>query len=176
MPEYEFTLVIDGPLHDEATINALFDAGCDDATFGSISNIGFGDFAREASTLGVAVVSAISNVESVSGLTVRRVEPDDLVTIPDIAQRLERTPESVRLLANGERGGGTFPPPISHFRSRHRLWRWSDVASWAGLTDDEALVNAAWLVAVNALLELRMVQGSVDQTLLKELQNALAAA
>ena len=49
MPEYEFTLVIDEPLEDEDTVNALFDAGCDDATFGSIGKTGFGDFAREAS-------------------------------------------------------------------------------------------------------------------------------
>jgi len=175
MPEFEFTLVIDGPLDDEAAINALFDAGCDDATFGSISNAGFGDFAREAPTLGLAVISAISNVESVRDLTVRRVEPDDLVTIPEIAERLGRTPESIRLLANGERGGGTFPPPISHLRTRHRLWRWIDVAIWAGHADDEEIANAAWLVAVNALLELRTVKGWVDQLLLKELQDTLAA-
>jgi hypothetical protein len=175
MPEYEFTLVIDGSLDDENTIDALFEAGCDDATFGSISNTGFGDFAREAATFALAVISAVSNVESVDGLTVRRVEPDDLVTIPEIAERLDRSAESIRLLANGERGGGTFPPPISHLRTRHRLWRWIDVATWAGLADEEAIANAAWLVAVNALLELRAVRGWVDQVLIKELQNTLAA-
>lgn len=175
MVEYEFTLVINGPLEDENTVNALFDAGCDDATFGSIGNTGFGDFAREAPSLGQAVISAISAVESVSGLTVRRVEPDDLVTIPEIAERLNRSPESIRLLANGERGGGSFPPPISHLRTRHRLWRWTDVASWAGLADEETIANAAWLVAANALLELRTVRGWVDQGLITELQNTLAA-
>ena len=175
MAEYEFTLVIDGPLDDEDTINALFDAGCDDATFGSISNTGFGDFAREASSLGLAVISAIANVESVPGLRVRRVEPDDLVTIPEIAERLGRTPESIRLLANGERGGGTFPAPVSHLRTRSRLWRWSDIVAWAELGDEETVEQAALFVAVNALLELRMVSGWVDQLLLKELQNTLAA-
>ena len=149
--------------------------GADDATFGSISNTGFGDFAREASTLGLAVISAIANVESVPGLRVRRVEPDDLVTIPEIAERLGRTPESIRLLANGERGGGTFPAPVSHLRTRSRLWRWSDIVGWAELADEETVEQAALFVAVNALLELRMVSGWVDQLLLKELQNTLTA-
>ena len=117
MPEYEFTLIIDGDLTDEDTVEALFDAGCDDATIGGTNNIGTADFAREARSLADAIVTAIAAVESVPGLRVRRLEPDDLVTIPDIAERLGRTSESVRLLANGERGGGGGGAP-SQPRSR----------------------------------------------------------
>ena len=66
-----------------------------------------------------------------------------------------RTRESVRLLAAGERGGGDFPAPVSHLRSRNRLWRWSDVAAWAGVRGDQDSENAQLLAAMNTALELR---------------------
>jgi len=94
-------------------------------------------------------------VEAVPGLRVLRVEPDDLVTAAEIAQRLGRTRESVRLLISGERGDRTFPPPISHLRTRHRLWRWSDVAAWSGRATPEEAAQAGALAAVNAALDLR---------------------
>ena len=172
MPEYEFTLIIDGDLTDEDTVEALFEAGCDDATIGGINNIGTADFAREARSLADAIVTAIAAVESVPGLRVRRLEPDDLVTIPDIAERLGRTAESVRLLANGERGGGTFPAPISHLVTKHRMWRWSDVAAWAGQLDAEHVHNARLIAATNAMLELRQIH-ETDPDLLKDLRALL---
>jgi hypothetical protein len=57
--EYQFTLMIDGDLDADATIDALFEAGCDEATLGTVDGVGYGDFVREASTLGEAVRSAI---------------------------------------------------------------------------------------------------------------------
>lgn len=153
MGEYEFSLAIEGLGDNESGFDELYAVGCDDATFGSIDSAGYGEFSRQAESLFDAVLSAISDVESVAGLRVLRVEPDDLVTMSDIATRLGRTRESVRLLIVGKRGGGGFPPPISHLRSRSRLWRWSDVACWAGETD--AADDAAIIAAVNAALELR---------------------
>ena len=96
MGEHQFTLVISGDLEADATTDALFDAGCDDATFGTVDQVGYADFIREAPTLGEAVRSAIRQVESVSGLRVTRIEPDDLVTMTEIAERLGRSRESVR--------------------------------------------------------------------------------
>ena len=155
MAEYEFTLVIHGSVEDDEVINALFERGCGDATFGTIDGVGYAEFHREAGTHGDAVFSAIKAVESVPGLTVLRVEPDDLVTLSEIAQRLGRTRESVRLLAAGERGGGEFPAPVSHLRTRSRLWRWSDVVAWAGVRGAQKLEEAQLLAAMNAALELR---------------------
>lgn len=74
MPEYEFTLVIQGDLDDSA-VEALFEAGCDDATLGEVDGVGYADFIREAPSFGDAVLSAIEQVASVAGLTVLRVEP-----------------------------------------------------------------------------------------------------
>jgi hypothetical protein len=155
MSEFEFTLVIDGDLEDEAVLDKLFEAGCDDATFGVIDGIGYGDFHREARSFIKALVSAIKAVEGPGGLKVLHVEPDDVVTMADIAHRLDKSREYVRLLVAGRKGRGGFPPPISHLRGRSRLWRWSDVATWAGMLDEEAQEQAQFIAAVNALLELR---------------------
>lgn len=108
MQEREFTLVFHGEL-DAAALDALFEVGCDDATVGDVDGVGYADFIREAESFDDAIRSAISQVESVPGLTVTRVEPDDLVTLSEIAQRLGRSRESVRLLAAGERGLGGLP-------------------------------------------------------------------
>lgn len=155
MSEYEFVLVIDGPVDEEAVIEALYEVGCSDATFGSVDGVGLGEFIREAPSFSAAVMSAIRDVESVSALHVARVEPDDLVTLSEIAERLGRTRESVRLLVAGERGKGDFPPPVSHSRARSRLWRWSDVAEWASAVSDEERERARFVAALNAALELR---------------------
>jgi len=156
--EYEFVLVIDGTVDDDEVIDRLYEAGCADATFGSVDGVGFGEFAREAGSFADAVSSAIRHVESVDGLEVRRVEPDDLVTMSEIAERLGRTRESVRLIAAGDRGKGDFPAPVSHLRSRFRLWRWSDVASWAQVTSAEERDRARFVAVLNAGLEMRRIK------------------
>ncbi len=154
MPEYSFTVVIDGDV--DARLNDLFDAGCDDATFGAVDGVHYGDFDRTAPTFSQAITSALTAIESVEGLRIIRVEPDDLVTAADIAERLGRTRESVRLLIAGARGPGGFPAPVWRLRTRNRLWRWSDVAAWAKL-DTTLEANARLVAAVNAALELRRV-------------------
>lgn len=155
----EFTLVIDGlDLDDDDQGDALFDAGCDDATFGAVDGQGYASFHREAGSLTEAVITAISDVESVPGLQVVHGEPDELVTAAEIADRLGKSKEYIRLLANGERGGGAFPTPVSHMRTRNRLWRWCQVAAWAGMLPPEAIHDAYVLAAVNAMLDLRRLQ------------------
>lgn len=75
--------------------------------------MGYGDFHREAGSFTEAVLSAIHAVECVPGLRVLHVEPDELVTASEIADRLKLSKEYVRLLANGERGGGAFPRSLT---------------------------------------------------------------
>ena len=159
-PEHEFTLVLQGSeMLDPANLDAWFEAGCDDATFGEIDGVGYADVAREAATAADAILSAIQQIESaVPSVRVIRVEPDDLVTASDIGGRLGRTRESVRLLIAGERGPGGFPPPVSHLKARGRLWRWGEVARWAreelgaDLPDQDA---AIFVAALNDALDLR---------------------
>lgn len=152
---HEFTLIVQGlDLDDDAQGDALFER-CDDATFGDIDGVGYGDFHREADNLTEAVLGAIRDVESIPGLRVVHAEPDTLVTATEIAERLECSKEYVRLLAKGERGS-KFPAPVSHVRGRNRLWRWADVAAWDGRAEEAR--DAYALAAINALLALRVVR------------------
>ena len=82
MEVYEFTLYLTGPdIMDDVVLGALFEAGCDDATFGTSNGRQQAFFAREAPTFGDAVGSAIRTVEStVPGLMVVQVARDNAVT------------------------------------------------------------------------------------------------
>jgi hypothetical protein len=130
MTEYGFTLIVEGKL-DLDVVEALFEAGCSDMTFqGDEAGPATADVHREAENLVDAVLSAIRDIERVPSLRVVEVERQDLVGLADIAWRLNRTAESVRLLATGRRGPGGFPAPAIR-RRRGQLWRWAEVAEWA---------------------------------------------
>ncbi len=165
MTVHQFTLIVEGPdLQDAAHVDALFAAGCDDATVGRIGTTQYLDFDRRAETLSVAVSEATEAVETaVPGARVVHVEPDDLVTMSEIGQRTGRTRESVRLLIKGERGPGQFPAPATHFKSRNAMWGWQEVAAWfAEVLGDEAVeadaADCQFLAAFNAGLKLRRAE------------------
>jgi hypothetical protein len=132
MKTHEFTLVLSGIDEISTEIeDALHEAGCDDALLGVRSGVPFLDFDREAEDFGAAVLSAIRDVgASGTGLRVVRVEPDDLVNASEIARRLGRTRESVRLLIAGARGPGGFPPPVSNLKGTSPIRSWAAVAEW----------------------------------------------
>jgi hypothetical protein len=153
--EHIFTLIIEGLIDDADVVDALFQAGCDDATFGSIDGAGFGDFHRRARSFLQAASTAIRQVDSVPGLQVVRMESEDLVTMAEIARRLHRSRESIRLLAADARGRGDFPPPVARIRSRSPLWRWVDVATWAEGALGRADPDAGLIASINAALEIR---------------------
>ena len=73
MPIHQFTLIVAGPdLQDEPFIDALFEAGCDDATVARIDGVQYIDFDREAESLDEAIISAVRDVEQVEGVRVTR--------------------------------------------------------------------------------------------------------
>ncbi|MCY4600761.1 MAG: hypothetical protein OXF27_12685 [Acidobacteria bacterium] len=172
MPLHHFTLIVDGPdLQDDAYIDMLFEAGCDDGTVGRTDGIQYIDFDRDAPSFDEAILSAVTDVERVAGAEVVRVADAGLVSMTDIAARIGRTRESVRLLVTGGRGPGGFPPPVTDPRGRYRLWRWSDVANWlttqlgeGTLPDDRAATT------VNASLELRRQRRKLTPTSRKTLR------
>ena len=65
MALFRFTLTIEGAdiLTDDG-IDALCEAGCDDATFGVSGGVQTGEFDREATDFAEAVASAIKAVEA----------------------------------------------------------------------------------------------------------------
>lgn len=158
MTTYNFTLFFEGPdLEDH--LDALFDAGCDDALFGLRSGQQFAEFDRDAASFGDAVLEALRTLEAtVPGLLVTRVEPDDLITQSRIAERAGRSRESIRLLIAGKRGPGDFPEPVGSIDSKTRIWRWSEVAEWFELEYGErvALAGAPLFTrTLNGVLEVR---------------------
>ena len=155
MAEHNFTLTIQGTYSD-AVLDALFEAGCDDATISHKGELIFAEFDREADSLLDAVLTAIADVESVAGLAALHVAPDDLVWASEIAERLGRTRQSVDLLIKGHRGPGGFPAPASH-ATRNPLWRWSDVEAWFERYDGRPAdaERSAVLGAINGALQAR---------------------
>lgn len=72
--KYNFTLETSGrSVLDDEVIDALFEAGCDDAGIGRFLGVDCLDFTREARSYCEAVRSAIEDVQSVPGVRVTRV-------------------------------------------------------------------------------------------------------
>ena len=84
---FSFTLLLEGPsVFEPDVLQALLEAGCDDALFGERNGVQYADFERDAGTYVDAVTSAIRDVESsVRGLSVTRLEPEEQVGVDDIA-------------------------------------------------------------------------------------------
>lgn len=158
MSTFQFTLIVDGPdLQDQPLIDSLFEAGCDDATIGCSDGVQYVDFDREADVFGDAILSAVDDLETIEGVEVVRVADAGLVSVADMAVRVGRTRESVRLLVSGARGPGGFPKPVTGPRSRYRLWRWSEAARWFKecLGHFPAVADDRYAAMCNAALELR---------------------
>jgi hypothetical protein len=171
--EYEFTLILSGvPELTREVLDAFYEAGCDDALIGMRDGVAYAEFCREADSFRGAVLSAIRDVESADvGAKVEHVEPDELVTMSEIARRLDITREGVRKRVSGERGPGNFPPPVGSLTKRSPLWRWTDVVQWhrtrfgsqtegcevASVLRDEADAanRGPQVVVLNAALDLR---------------------
>jgi hypothetical protein len=152
--KFGFKFILD-PLPDEDEVfDALYEAGCGDGSFGWVDEVAHVDFHREADTFLEAVSTAIRDVESVPPIHVVRIESEDLLTIADIARRLGRTRESVRLLVEGKRGKGGFPQP-EFGTGKWRFWRWAEVLAWLDDVPETELERARVIDAVNAALELR---------------------
>jgi predicted DNA-binding transcriptional regulator AlpA len=161
MKTYTFTLLLSGATKLQKDLeDRFFESGCDDALLSFRDGVFYIDFDREAESMQEAILSAILDVERVdTGIRVIRVEPDDLVTASEIAERTGRSRESIRLLAAGKRGQGGFPPPLRGMKSRTRLWRWAEVASWLaereGDLAESSVEEANTIAAINGALELR---------------------
>lgn len=158
---HAFTLFVEGlDVSSDTHIEALHEAGCDDATFGVRDGAAYAIVDREAESFSDALRGAISDIlRALPQARIVRIEPDDLVTMATIARRCRRTRESIRLLANEGRGPGGFPPPVAYVDERTRLWHWPDVACWLNRHQKARIeidTEAADLVAaMNAAFDLR---------------------
>jgi hypothetical protein len=158
MREYDFALVLDGPTELTPQVeDALFEAGCDDATFSVRYGRLFAEFSRSAPSLKDAILSAIRDIHGAAvGATVFQVDECDLVTQADIARRMGRTRQMVHQYITGQRGPGTFPPPSCHLAEGAPLWPWCEVSQWLAQHDlirPEEGRDAEAVAAINSRLD-----------------------
>ena len=74
MATHQFTIVVNRvDLQSDAGANALFVAGCDDATAARVNGVQYVDFDREAVTLDEAIRSALTDLRRVDGVKVVRI-------------------------------------------------------------------------------------------------------
>ncbi len=172
---HNFTLALGASELTPDLEDALFEAGCDDATPSQSGRAVFLEFDRDAPSLREAILSAIEQVR-LAGCAVRRVVTEDLVNAAQIAERLARSRESVRLLINGERGPGGFPAPEHHVGGRP-LWSWGEVARWlresrvAEVEADDG--SGSLLDAINSALGLARAEGSLTDSGVRRISGLL---
>ncbi|MEX1008034.1 MAG: XRE family transcriptional regulator [Acidimicrobiia bacterium] len=175
MKTYTFRLVVADRIDDDGA-NRLFEAGVEDGVPESGPQGHSIGFDRESSSLQEAILSAIAEVES-AGFDVLRVEPDEVVSAADIAERTGRSRQSVSSLINGTRGPGGWPRPVAG-NVRSPLWRWSDVGSWFETFDGSEKVDkteAAVVTAVNEVLAARRALRPLGAQARKRLLRQLAS-
>jgi hypothetical protein len=162
--EWTFRLDLVGlDIDDDAGLDALYEAGCDDATFATDAGGVYAVFHRQASTPEQAVLSAIRSVEGVGGSirVVRVAVEDDWLTAAEIAERTGRSRQNIGQLVRGDRGPGGFPAPVARGGARSPLFSWVEVQGWLTRhmpseaptpTED---VSVDFLAVVNDRLDLR---------------------
>jgi hypothetical protein len=125
------------------------------------------EFDRQAPSLPDALAMALSELaDALPEATVLRVHEYDLASMGDIAARAGRTPESIRLLVNGRRGPGGFPPAAGDLGGRMKVWRWADVAQWFEERLREPLpdtADSAFLQAFNDALDIRRLTSRLSK-------------
>lgn len=144
MKTYQFSLIASGlDPNADGFEDRFYDAGCDDALVAFQRGHIIIDFSRQAASIGEAIASAIENVRA-AGATVGRVEPDPLVNLSEIADRIGMSRSAASHYAKGRRGQG-FPPPVAKIKDEIPLWSWAEVARWfvaRKQLSGEALVEA----------------------------------
>jgi hypothetical protein len=158
--EYDFTLVLAGiDSVSDVEVNALFVAGCDDATVSVRSGRVYMTFSRTSPSLKDAILSAIADVSSASiGAEVLRIDSCNLVTQAEIARRSGRSRQVINQYILGTRGPGGFPPPACNICDEAPLWYWCEVSYWLwenNMVKEDVVREAEQIDMINSVLELR---------------------
>jgi hypothetical protein len=134
MATYEFTLTfaLASANAEPATfLDALFEAGCDDATVGvgRQGSIAL-DFSREAPSAENAIRTAVASVRrAIPGAQLLEVKPD-LVNLTDVAELVGVSRQNIRKYAAGEMRTVQMPFPIPCFSGTPSLWHLYEIAVW----------------------------------------------
>lgn len=161
---HSFTIHLDGiDLANDTVLDALYEAGCSDATFSLADGEVHAAFDRTAASFEDALVAAIRDLQAGAPCSrVLRVAPDGWMTLAEIAAAVGQTRESVRLYSKGARGPGGFPSPVARAGARSQLWWWPEVEAWFrehGIGDVQAAASTngagSLVAALNSAYALR---------------------
>ena len=176
--EHDFTLILRGIRElKRSIVDALFEAGCDDATLGMSCGVAHLDFTRAAPTMKDAILSAIADVRRVGmGIDVLRIDCDSLLTQAEIARKIGKSRQAVHQYIRGDCGPGGFPQPARKGASGQPLWQWCAVAQWlcqhdmapAGLVSDAEAVDT-----INCVLDYTWKRKH-QSALVREVRTAMA--
>jgi hypothetical protein len=157
---YDFTLDVDRDPTEMA--DKLFDIAEGDLVPEGGTGVNVVHVYRAAESFAAALLEAVEDVES-TGLVVCGIASDDLVSLRDIAARLGRTYESVRLTAAGKRGPGGFPAPLS--TGQWSLYSWAEVSTWFSGSYGMAAPSAydREIVAADHLIRARRILAGDEQ-------------
>jgi len=159
--EFDFTLGLNLSEISEQEVDALYEAGCSDAT----PSVQFGrvwmDFSRVAKSYKDAVFSAIRDIRKAKiGADVTRIDECNLVTQAEIARKIGKSPQYIHQLMTGSRGPGGFPPPSCHLGESAFVWEWCEVSHWLvenNIVKREAVEDSRVAYLINEVLALRQL-------------------
>lgn len=130
MGNFAFAFVVDGfDIEVDAELDALYQKFEDFSASRTAGKTKL-SFVIEAQNAIAALNWTVDQLRDILPNVRVRYLDDDLVGGPDIAARTSRTPESIRLLANGARGSGGFPNPVGVLRGGMKIWKWAEVCQW----------------------------------------------
>lgn len=129
METYTVSLLLANVDLTDAVLDLLF-ATIEDAVPSSMNGVVKLTAPVDASDDGTAAFHLIAQVQAVLPQSIPVRLDQDLVSIPDIAERTDRSRESVRLLVDGKRGPGQFPAPVGTVGDAIRVWPWAVVLDW----------------------------------------------
>ena len=166
MTDYEFTLKFalpDANDDPDRHIEALAEAGCDDALVGVGQNGRIAlDFTRSAKSAFEAVSSALRDVrKAIPDAALIEASPD-FVGLTDVADVAGFTRQNMRKLMLGN--ASTFPPAVHD--GKPAVWHLATVLTWlrdqqGRAIDDGLLEIAKATMKINIAKEARLLAGAV---------------
>jgi hypothetical protein len=152
---FNVSLVLDNFELCELNLTRLFGALPDavPAAVGGVVTLTTPVVAADAKVAAFELVDVIGDLFPTA--VVRRLD-QDLVSISDIAERTERSRESVRLLVEGKRGPGGFPAPVGIVGDGIRIWPWAVVVEWFASRLDDDLGERGIPPEVAAVVDARL--------------------
>ena len=177
MRAWDFSLILSGiDAGEDAGFDALWRACADEPLIGTYDGVSEVLFSREAETVEDAVLSAIADVEQISGVRVVGLRDESFWTLADIAERSGRSLAEIRRLIDGA-GDRAFPQHLSDPAEPDPLWRAQDVIDWFREHEGEALAHpaAAVFTALADTLHARTSCGQLDSEQQRRIVGLLGA-